>query len=60
MGTVPTLWLAASGQLLAGLFVVIGPFWSMRELPDAHEDHANGRPAATDADARRGGAEPGR
>ncbi|WP_106815453.1 MFS transporter [Microbacterium timonense] len=35
IGTVPTLWIAASGELLAGLFVVIGPFWSMRELPDA-------------------------
>lgn len=40
IGTVPTLWIAACGELLAGLFVVIGPFWSMRELPDAHADHA--------------------
>ena len=40
IGVVPTLWLAASGQLLACLFVVTGPFWSIRELPDAHAEHA--------------------
>lgn len=38
IGTVPTLWLAAAGELLSCLFVVIGPFWSMRELPDAHAE----------------------
>ncbi|HEY9306519.1 MAG TPA: MFS transporter [Microbacterium sp.] len=59
IGTVPTLWIAACGELLAGLFVVIGPFWGMRELPDAHEEHTNGGPAAADsADGR--GADPGR
>ena len=30
IGVVPTLWIAAVGELLAGLFVVTGPFWSMR------------------------------
>ncbi|BDV32177.1 MFS transporter [Microbacterium terricola] len=35
IGVVPTLWIAACGELLACLFVVIGPFWGMRELPDA-------------------------
>ncbi|MET0296031.1 MAG: MFS transporter [Microbacterium sp.] len=35
IGVVPTLWISAAGQLLAGLFVVIGPFWSIRDLPDA-------------------------
>jgi MFS family permease len=35
IGVVPTLWIAAVGELLAGLFVVIGPFWTMRDLPDA-------------------------
>jgi MFS family permease len=60
IGTVPTLWIAASGELLACLFVVTGPFWSMRELPDAHEDHATGGPATADADAEGGGAERGR
>jgi MFS family permease len=40
IGTVPTLWIAATGELLACLFVVIGPFWRMRELPDAHAEHA--------------------
>ena len=49
IGTVPTLWMGAFGELFACLFVVIGPFWRMHELPDAHADH-------TGADA----AEPGR
>lgn len=35
LGVVPTLWIGAIGQLLSALFVVIGPFWTMRELPDA-------------------------
>ncbi|KAF2420859.1 MFS transporter [Microbacterium sp. B35-30] len=60
IGTVPTLWIAASGELLACLFVVIGPFWSMRELPDAHEDHATGGPPAADAEGGGGGIEQGR
>jgi MFS family permease len=38
IGTVPTLWIAATGELLACLFVVIGPFWGMRDLPDAPDD----------------------
>jgi MFS family permease len=42
IGTVPTLWIAASGELLACLFVVIGPFWGLRELPDAHTEHDPG------------------
>ena len=42
LGVVPTLWIAAVGQLLSAAFVVLGPFWTMRELPDAH----------TNADAR--------
>ena len=58
IGTVPTLWIAACGELLAGLFVVIGPFWGMRELPDAHEEHTTGGPAAADPTDGRG-AEPG-
>ncbi|MBW9095720.1 MFS transporter [Microbacterium jejuense] len=41
IGTVPTIWIAAVGELLAGLFVIIGPFWTMRDLPDAHADHAD-------------------
>ncbi|WP_457099583.1 MFS transporter [Microbacterium sp. P5_E9] len=39
IGVVPTLWIAAVGELLAGLFVITGPFWSMRELPEAHAEH---------------------
>jgi MFS family permease len=35
IGVVPTLWIAASFEMLAGLFVIIGPFWGMRDLPDA-------------------------
>ncbi|MCC2032528.1 MFS transporter [Microbacterium allomyrinae] len=41
IGTVPTIWIAATGELLACLFVVIGPFWGMRELPEAHEEHTS-------------------
>ncbi|WP_349425563.1 MFS transporter [Microbacterium sp. LWS13-1.2] len=59
IGTVPTLWIAASGELLACLFVVIGPFWGMRELPDAHEEHGTGGTGAA-ASEDGGGAEPGR
>jgi MFS family permease len=46
IGTVPTLWIAASFELFACLFVVIGPFWGMRELPDAHADHLDAEDSA--------------
>ncbi|KRB36856.1 MFS transporter [Microbacterium sp. Root180] len=36
LGVVPTMWIAAIGQLLSAAFVVFGPFWRMRELPDSH------------------------
>lgn len=36
LGVVPTMWIGAVGQALAALFVVTGPFWGMRALPDAH------------------------
>lgn len=35
LGVVPTLWIAAIGGLASAAFVVFGPFWGMRELPDA-------------------------
>jgi MFS family permease len=35
LGVVTTMWIGAAGQLLSALFVVIGPFWTMRDLPDA-------------------------
>lgn len=35
IGVVPTMWIAATFEMLAGLFVIIGPFWAMRDLPDA-------------------------
>ncbi|MCH1882619.1 MFS transporter [Agrococcus sp. ARC_14] len=35
LGVVPTMWIGATGQLLSALCVVIGPFWTMRQLPDA-------------------------
>jgi len=34
IGVVPTMWIAATFEMLAGLFVIIGPFWAMRDLPD--------------------------
>jgi uncharacterized membrane protein len=41
IGVVPTLWIAAAGELLSCVFVVFSPFWSMRDLPDAHAEHAD-------------------
>lgn len=41
IGVVPTLWIGAIGEVLATLFVVTGPFWRMRELPDAAVDPHN-------------------
>ncbi len=41
IGVVPMMWLAAGGQLIAAGFVVTGPFWTMRELPDLHTDAAD-------------------
>ena len=34
-GVITTMWIGAIGQLLSAAFVVIGPFWRMRELPTA-------------------------
>ena len=34
VGVVATMWIGAIGQLFAALFVVLGPFWRLRELPD--------------------------
>ncbi|MET0780104.1 MAG: MFS transporter [Microbacterium sp.] len=34
LGVVPTMWIAAIGEILSALFVIIGPFWAMRDLPD--------------------------
>jgi MFS family permease len=45
IGVVPTLWIGAIGEVFAVLFVATGPFWTMRELPDAHEDAADPTPA---------------
>jgi MFS family permease len=35
LGVVPTMWIGALLGLASALFVVLGPFWRMRELPDA-------------------------
>ncbi|WP_347756712.1 MFS transporter [Agrococcus sp. ProA11] len=35
LGVVATMWIGAVGQVLSTLFVVIGPFWKLRQLPDA-------------------------
>ena len=37
LGVVPTMWIGAIGQLGSAAFVVFGPFWAMRDLPDAEE-----------------------
>jgi MFS family permease len=41
LGVVPTMWIGAIGQVLSAAFVVIGPFWTMRELPDVHTGAAS-------------------
>ncbi|WP_127473491.1 MFS transporter [Microbacterium sulfonylureivorans] len=46
LGVVPTMWIGAIGQLLSAGFVVFGPFWTMRELPDEHTNAASAEPAA--------------
>jgi MFS family permease len=35
LGVVPTMWIGAILGLASALFVVLGPFWRLRELPDA-------------------------
>ena len=35
LGVTATMWIGAIGQLLSAAFVVFGPFWRMRELPQA-------------------------
>jgi MFS family permease len=35
LGVVPTMWIGAVGQVLSAVFVVVGPFWALRDLPDA-------------------------
>jgi MFS family permease len=43
VGVIPMMWIAAGGQLIAAAFVVTGPFWRLRELPDLHTDAADPR-----------------
>ncbi len=38
LGVVPTMWIGALGGVLAAAFVVFGPFWTMRDLPDVHAE----------------------
>lgn len=52
LGVLPTLWIAAAGQVLAVLPVVLSPLLGMRELPD-HLDETQPRPAEV-AEAPRG------
>ncbi len=40
LGTVPVMWIGAVGGLASTLFVVTGPFWALRALPDVDEDAA--------------------
>lgn len=47
LGVVPTLWIAAVIELASALFVVVGPFWTMRDLPRPPAEHdADPAPAA--------------
>lgn len=46
LGVIPTMWIGAIGQLLSAGFVVFGPFWTMRELPDEHTAAASAPPDA--------------
>ncbi|MGN6219495.1 MAG: MFS transporter [Microbacterium sp.] len=41
LGVVPTLWIASVIELASALFVVIGPFWTMRDLPSAPPEPAS-------------------
>lgn len=41
LGVIPTMWIGAIGQLVSAVFVVFAPFWTMRELPDAHTSAAS-------------------
>jgi MFS family permease len=45
LGVVPTMWIGALLGLASALFVVLGPFWRMRELPDASTSDPRGKPA---------------
>ena len=38
LGVVPTMWIGAVGGLASALFVVVGPFWGIRDLPDVHAE----------------------
>ncbi len=38
LGVIPTMWIGALGGLVSAAFVVFGPFWHLRELPDAVAD----------------------
>ena len=42
LGVVPTMWIGAAGQVLSAAFVVLGPFWRMRQLPDAEPARTTG------------------
>lgn len=44
LGVVATMWIGALGGLLSALFVVVGPFWGMRELPDLHAQDGDPTP----------------
>lgn len=38
LGVVPTLWIGAVGSLPSAVPVVVGPFWRIRDLPEAEGD----------------------
>ncbi|MGY2079799.1 MFS transporter [Modestobacter sp. SYSU DS0657] len=63
LGVLPTLWIAAAGQVLAAGWVVASPLLHLRDLPDGHDRTATGSVDATalpEARTPTAGADPGR
>ncbi|MCZ2821151.1 MFS transporter [Modestobacter sp. VKM Ac-2977] len=60
LGVLPTLWIAAAGQLLAAGWVVASPLLRMRDLPDGPDTPAGGVTTVPEARAPTAGSDPER
>jgi MFS family permease len=60
LGVLPTLWIAAAGQLLAAGWVVASPLLRMRDLPDGPDAPAGGVTTVPEARAPTAGNDPER